>query len=118
MARRDLPRLLGFRSERGRNYARVFADLAVEVGRLVREEGRDVAVTFITHGACHIPTATVQALCAQAHVYGIFVLPSRPLELDYLPLLHRHQVVTAASVAGTGDRRRRALEIVDDAASA
>ena len=43
MARRDLPRLLGFRSERGRNYSRVFGDLAVEVGRLVREEGRDVA---------------------------------------------------------------------------
>lgn len=118
MARRDLPRLLGFRSERGRNYARVFGDLAVEVGRLVREEGRDVAVTFITHGSCHIPTATVQALAANAHLYGIFVLPSRPLDLDYLPYLHRHQVVTAASLAGTGDRRRRALEIVDDAASA
>ena len=39
-ARRDLPRLLGFRSERGRNYARVFWDLAVEVARLTREEGR------------------------------------------------------------------------------
>ena len=28
---RDLPKLLRFRSERGRNYARVFSDLAVEV---------------------------------------------------------------------------------------
>jgi hypothetical protein len=37
-ARRDLPRLLSFRSQRGRNYARVFADLAVEVGRMVRDE--------------------------------------------------------------------------------
>jgi hypothetical protein len=118
MARRDLPRLLGFRSERGRNYARVFSDLTAEVGRLVREEGRDVAVTFVTHGACHIPVATVQALADKAHLYGIFVLPSKPLDLEYLPLLHRHQVVTAASLAGTGGRRRRALEIVDDAASA
>jgi hypothetical protein len=118
MARRDLPKLLRFRSERGRNYARVFSDLAVEVKRLAREEGRDVAVTFITHGACHIPVATVQALAANAHLYGIFVLPSRALDLDYLPHLHRHQVVTAASLARTGDRRRRALEIVDDAASA
>ncbi len=49
-----------FRSERGRNYARVFADLAVEVTHLVRDEGRDVAVTFITHGACHIPLPTVR----------------------------------------------------------
>ena len=61
-ARRDLPRLLSFRSQRGRNYARVFADLAVEVGRLVRDEGRDVAITFITHGNCQIPVATVKAL--------------------------------------------------------
>ena len=83
--------------------------------RLVRDEGRGVALTFITHGACHIPVETVQALAAEAQLYGIFVLPSRPLELDYLPHLHRHQVVTAASLARTGDRRRRALEIVDDA---
>lgn len=115
--RRDLPRLLGFRPERGRNTARVFADLAAEVGRLAREEGRNVSVTFITHGGCHIPIPTVQALAANAHLYGIFVLPSRPLDLDYLPYLHRHQVVVAASFARSADKRRRALEIVDDAAS-
>src|SRR5436190_2831719 len=116
-ARRDLLRLLSFRSQRGRNYARVFAELGVEVGRLVREEGRDVAIPFITHGACQIPIATVKALAAQARLYGIFVLPSGPLELDYLPFLHRSQVVTAASLARTADKRRRALEIVEDAAS-
>jgi len=115
-ARRDLPRLLSFRSQRGRNYARVFADLAVEIGRLVRDEGRDVAITFITHGTCQIPIATVKALAAQARLYGIFVLPSGPLELDYLPLLHKSQVVTAASLGRTAEKRRRALEIVEDAA--
>jgi len=115
-ARRDLPRLLSFRSQRGRNYARVFADLAVEVGRLVRDEGRDVAVTFITHGTCQIPVATIKALAAQVRLYGIFVLPSGPLELDYLPFLHRSQVVTATSLGRTADKRRRALEIVEDAA--
>jgi hypothetical protein len=117
-ARRDLPRLLAYRSERGRNTARVFADLAVEVTHLAREEGRDLAITFITHGACHIPLSTVDALAAQARLYGIFVLPSRPLDLDYLPRLHRSQVVTAASLARTADKRRRALEIVEDAAEA
>jgi hypothetical protein len=116
-ARRDLPRLLSFRSQRGRNYARVFSDLAVEIGRLVRDEGRDVAITFITHGTCQIPIATVKALAAQARLYGIFVLPSGPLDLDYLPLLHKSQVVTAASLGRTADKRRRALEIVEDAAS-
>jgi hypothetical protein len=115
-ARRDLPRLLAFRSERGRNTARVFADLAAEVTRLARDEGRDVAVTFLTHGACHIPLPTVDQLAAHCHLYGIFVLPSRPLDLDYLPRLHRSQVVTAASLARSADKRRRALEIVDDAA--
>jgi hypothetical protein len=117
-ARRDLPRLLTFRSERGRNTARVFADLSLEVTRLARDEGRDLAVTFITHGSCHIPLPTVDALAAHAHLYGIFVLPSRPLDLDYLPRLHRSQVVTAASLARSADKRRRALEIVDDASGA
>ena len=115
-ARRDLPRLLSFRSQRGRNYARVFSDLSVEVGRLVREQGRDVAITFITHGTCQIPVGTIKALATQSRLYGIFVLPSGPLELDYLPFLHRSQIVTAASLGKTAEKRRRALEIVEDAA--
>jgi hypothetical protein len=115
-ARRDLPRLLSFRSERGRNYARVFGDLAIEVGRLVRDEGRDVTVTFITHGACRIPLPTVEALAARAQLCGIFVLPARPLDLEYLSRLHRVEVVTASSLARGADKRRRALEIVDEAA--
>ena len=95
-----------------------FQDLALEVGRLVRDEGREVAITFITHGACQIPAATVKALAATARLYGIFVLPSGPLELDYLPHLHGSQVVSAESLARVADKRRRALEIVEDAASA
>ncbi|HEY4184777.1 MAG TPA: hypothetical protein VGP07_06885 [Polyangia bacterium] len=113
-ARRELPRLLSFRSERGRNYARVFADLSAEVSRLRFEEGRDVAVTFITHAECHIPRATVETLARDASLYGVFVLPSRPLRLDYLPLLHRHQIVTPETLARAGAGRRRALDIVDD----
>jgi hypothetical protein len=115
--RRELPRLLSFRSERGRNYGRVFADLAAEVGRLRRDEGREVAVTFITHGECHIPIPTVEALARDASLYGIFVLPSRPIALDYLGHLHRYQIVTAETLARAGTSRRRALDIVDDAAA-
>lgn len=114
--RRDLPRLLCFRSERGRNYARVFGDLAVEVARLRREQGRDVALTFITHAECHIPLPTVEALARDAYLYGIFVQPSKPLDLEYLPRLHRHQVVTADTLSRAADKRRRALDIVEDAA--
>ncbi|HVR62001.1 MAG TPA: hypothetical protein VMU50_08885 [Polyangia bacterium] len=115
--RRDLPRLLCFRSERGRNYARVFGDLAVEVTRLRREQGRDVAVTFITHAECHIPLPTVEALAREAYLYGIFVQPSKPLDVEYLSRLHRHQVVTADTLSRAADKRRRALDIVEDAAS-
>lgn len=114
---RELPHVLCFRSERGRNYARVFDQLATEVGRLRREDGREVAVTFITHGECQIPMATVEALARDAHLYGIFVLPSKGLRLDYLGKLHRYQVVTAESLARTSEKRRRALEIVEDAAT-
>ncbi|HEY2901572.1 MAG TPA: hypothetical protein VGL59_13405 [Polyangia bacterium] len=115
--RRDLPRFLCFRSERGRNYTRVFSDLAVEVTRLRRERGRDIALTFITHAECHIPLPIVEALAREAYLYGIFVQPSKPLDLEYLPKLHRHQVVTADSLSRSADKRRRALDIVEDAAS-
>jgi len=114
--RRELPRFLTFRSERGRNYARVFGDLAVEVARLRRESPREIALTFISHAECHIPLPTVDALARDATLYGIFVLPSKPMDLEYLPRLHRHQVVTAESLARGAEKRRRALEIVEDAA--
>jgi hypothetical protein len=116
-SRRELPRLLCFRSERGRNYARVFAELATEVARLRHEQGRDVALTFVTHAECQIPTATVEALARDAYLYGIFVLPSKPIDLDYLPKLHRYQVVTADSLSRAAEKRRRALEIVEDVAN-
>jgi hypothetical protein len=115
--RRELPRLLCFRSERGRNYARVFAELATEISRLRREQGKDIALTFITHAECHIPTATVEALARDAYLYGIFILPSKPIDLEYLPKLHRHQIVTADSLSRAVEKRRRALEIVDDVSS-
>jgi len=114
--RRELPRFLTFRSERGRNYARVFGDLAIEVARLRRESPREIALTFISHAECHIPLPTVEMLARDATLYGIFVLPSKPMDLEYLPRLHRHQIVTAESLARGAEKRRRALEIVEDAA--
>ena len=115
LAGRELPYFLCFRSEHGRNYARVFADVLQELTRRDRDSlRREAAITFITHGECHIPTATVQALRRTAAVYGIFVLPSQPLSLDYLPLLSGHQIITAESIALPTDRRRRALDVVRD----
>jgi hypothetical protein len=111
----DLPYLLCFRSERGRNYARVFQDLLAELEQDTGPRRREVALTIVTHAECHIPRATVEALARRASLYGVFVLPSQPLAVDYLPLLRQHQVVTAETLAQPAEKRRQALQIVGEA---
>jgi len=106
----DLPYLLCFRSERGRHYARAFDDLLAE---LQAEEAQDLSLTLITHGQCHIPSATVARLARVASLYGVFILPPSELALDYLPLLRGHRLVTADSLARPSDSRRAALALVD-----
>jgi hypothetical protein len=114
----ELPHLLCFRSERGRNYGRVFEDLAVEARRAQRRGSRTLAITFLTHGECHVPASTMDALSQAARLYGIFVLPSRPLALAYLGTLARYQVVTEDDFRAQESRGSRALAIVEDVASA
>lgn len=111
------PYLLCYRSDRGRNYGRVFRQLLVELQRLRREERRQVVVYIITHGQCHLPLELVQALARVAYLYGVFILPSTEVELDYLGALHRHQIVSEAILLSRQERRDRALEIVTDAAA-
>jgi len=62
----------------------------------------------------------MKVMAAQARLFGIFVLPSGPLELDYLPYLHKSQVVTAASLgrmmrgvvtSGTGRKGAAAVPV-------
>lgn len=117
LAGHDLPYFLSFRSERGRNYARVFQDLVGEVEHESERGTREVSLTFITHAECHIPPAVAETLARRATLTGVFVLPSQPLALDYLRALHRHQVVTAEALAEPAAKRRRALEIVGDVVS-
>lgn len=109
------PYLLCFRSERGRNYAKVFRQLAIELRRQRSAERREIVLYIITHGQCHIPVELVQQLRAEAYLYGIFILPSSTMKLDYLDLLHRSQIVDASTLASRKGRRDRALEIVADA---
>lgn len=130
------PFLLSYRSDRGRNYGRVFRQLLGELGRLAPGRERDpdrrpgpgqgpgqgqqgprqaTVVYILTHGQCHIPLDVVQALSRVAFLYGIFIMPSAEVELDYLGLLHRHQVVREAILTSQKDRRDRALQIVEDA---
>jgi hypothetical protein len=109
------PYLLCFKSERGRNYAKVFRQLHAELQRLRREDRRQIVVYIITHGQCHIPVETVQQLRREAYLYGIIILPSSDMSLEYLDQLQRHQIVDDKALASRKGRRDRALDIIADA---
>ncbi len=110
-----VPYFLSFRSELGRNYANVFRQLLLDLTRLRRDQRRRIVVYIITHGQCHIPTELVASLAQQAFLYGIIILPSSQLTLEFLPLLQRHQIVESTALASRVQRRDRALDIVTDA---
>jgi hypothetical protein len=122
-----LPYLLSFRSSRGRHYGRVFQELLRELqsqeapgatGASRRGAGPGPgfvqAVHILTHGECHIPGSTVQALARLTRLHGVFVLPSGTLALDYLRLLHSSAVITDEDLRQPEARRARALGIVEE----
>jgi len=109
-----VPYLLSFRSEHGRNYGKVFRQLLIEMARLKRDHNRNVVVYIITHGQCHVSPDLISALAQQASLYGIIILPSSELSLEFLPLLDRQQIVEDDSFRSREGRRERALDIVDD----
>ena len=108
--------LLGFKGERGRNPARVFAQLATEIALLRARDQRDPVIHLITHAALHVPRPLVQEVRRMAHMFGVFILPSGgTLDLDYLDLLEGHAVVDHATLQQRGARAAAATKIVDDA---
>ena len=109
-----VPYLLCFRSERGRNYGRVFRQLLGELQRMRRHDSRPIVLYIVTHGQCHIPSEIVESLRQLVLLYGVFILPSQALQLDYLSFLHRYQVVSAEALSTRERSVDRALEIVDD----
>jgi hypothetical protein len=108
------PHVLSFRSEHGRNYGKVFRQLLLELSRLKRDQRRQTVVYIITHGQCHIAPDLVAAMAQQAYLYGIIILPSSEVSLDFLPLLHRHQIVESTALSSRTGRRERALDILGD----
>ncbi len=109
--------ILGFKGERGRNPARVFAQLATELALLRARDQRDPVVHLITHAALHVPKQLVQEVRRQAHLFGVFILPSGgELDLDYLDLLEGHAVVDHATLTEKTARAAAATKIVNDAA--
>jgi len=95
----------------------VFRQLVLELTRLRREEKRQIVLYIITHGQCHLPVEIVEQLRRVAFLYGIFLLPSSDVSLEYLDLLHRHQIVDAAALSSRQNRRDRALDIIEDASA-
>jgi hypothetical protein len=109
--------LLGFKGERGRNPARVFAQLATEIALLRTREQRDPVVHVITHAALHVPRQLVQEVRRQAHLFGVFILPSGGvLDLEWLDLLEGYAVVDHATLQQKTARAAAATRIVDEAA--
>lgn len=117
-----LPYLLSFRSSRGRHYGRVFSDLlrelqgqrqAVPAMGSARGPTYEVqALHILTHGECHVATATMQALANLVDLHGVFILPSSELLLDYLPLLTSSASITDEDLRQPEARARRALGVV------
>jgi hypothetical protein len=109
--------LLGFKGERGRNPARVFAQLSTEIALLRARDQRDPVVHVITHAALHVPRQLVQEVRRQAHLFGVFILPSGgTLDLEWLDLLEGYAVVDHATLQQRTARAAAATRIVDEAA--
>ncbi len=110
----EVPYVLQFRAERGRNYARVLRQLNAELAS-PRRSGKAL-VYLLTHGECQLPPDEVAILAARAPVYGVFILPSGPLDLGYLEHLYRVHVIDNEALSHHR-RVQKARQIIADVES-
>lgn len=109
--------ILSFKGERGRNPARVFAELATDLEMLRHRDPRTPVVHLFTHAALYIPREMVQAVRLSAHIAAVFMLPSGgKLDLDYLDLLDAHWVVDHDALAQRDARNDAAKSILGESA--
>ncbi len=108
----EVPYVLQFRAEHGRNYARVIRQLNAELAAPRRSDGK-VLVYLLTHGECQLPEHEVVALAARAPIYGVFILPSGALDLGYLHHLYRVHVIDDHALSH-GKRAQKARQIISD----
>ncbi len=111
----EVPYVLQFRAERGRNYAAVIRQLVAELAA-PRRDSAQALVYLLTHGEAQFPPAEVQALAARAPIYGVYILPRGPLQLGYLDALHRVHVIDDEAIAH-GRRVSRARQIISEVES-
>ncbi|HNN49709.1 MAG TPA: hypothetical protein PKO07_01710 [Pseudomonadota bacterium] len=110
--RRILPYLLGFRSNRGRNYKRVFSDLVRELSTMTAGNKARVTLFLVTHGECHIQSELVAEVARRARIHAVFVRPSSDLRLDYLAKLHRYHVISDDALHSEATRKQQSLAIL------
>jgi hypothetical protein len=111
----EVPYVLQFRAERGRNYAAVLRQLNAELAA-PRRGGASPLVYMLTHGEAQFPAAEVQLLATRAPIYGVFILPRAKLDLGYLDALHRVHVIDDEAI-GVGRRASRARQIISEVES-
>ncbi|MEZ4453959.1 MAG: hypothetical protein R3B09_31165 [Nannocystaceae bacterium] len=111
----EVPYVLQFRAEHGRNYARVIRQLNAELTIPRRGAGKAL-VYILTHGECQLPESEVQILASRAPIYGVFILPSAGLELGYLDHFYRVHVIDRDALS-IGRRAQRARQIIRDVES-
>ncbi len=109
----EVPYVLQFRAEHGRNYARVAEQLRAELAS-GRHGARSVTVYFLSHGSCRFPPEAVFAMAARAQLHGVYILPEGPLHLPYLDALTRVHVLDEQAVS-TGQRSVHARRIIAEA---
>lgn len=115
------PYLLGYRSQRGRNYGRVFRDLGAEYaercrvagGRPGEGEPTEIWTYLLTHAECHVAPELLLAVRRHARLSGVFLFPAGELQQDALPLFERVVAVREDVLASEAERRTRALELLE-----
>ncbi len=111
--------VLSFKGERGRNPARVFAELSTDLEMARHRDPRSPVVHLFTHAALYIPREMVQAVRVHANIAAVFILPSGgKLDLDYLDLLNAHWVVDHATLASGAARADAAKSILGESQAA
>lgn len=117
------PYLLGYRSQRGRNYGRVFRDLGAEYAERCRGaaarggsaegEPTEIWTYLLTHAECHVAPELLHAVRRHARLTGVFLFPAGELVQDALPLFERVVAVREDVLASEAERRAQALELLE-----
>ncbi len=108
----SVPYLLSFKSERGRNYRKVFEQVLHDARRLRERERQEIVLYFFTHGQCHLPEELVLRLRDTVYLFGIYILPGEKLDLSYINYLNKCQVVREDALGSSGQRSEAAKGIL------